>query len=103
MNSSIYFEMRSYLDNKKTYKILMFRKGKLNIPGITNLYRLSEVQNVVDRLLTFYVDLTRVDQKPEIVTDKLTMCNYVSRLNIPETERLNLELMGRLVASSPDI
>ena len=85
MNSSIYFEMRSYINSQKTYKILMFRKGKLNIPGITNLYQLSEVQNIVDRLLTFYVELTRVDQKPQIIMDKLTMCNYVSRLNIPES------------------
>ncbi len=103
MNSSIYFEMRSYLDSKKTYKILMFRKGKLNIPGIVTLYRLSEVQNVVDRLLTFYVDLTRVDQKPGIVMDKLTMCNYVSRLNIAESERLNLSQIGSIVASSSTV
>ena len=34
MNSSIYFEMRSIRNKDKTYKILMFRKGKINIPGI---------------------------------------------------------------------
>ena len=43
MNSSIYFEMRSSVNKEKVYKILVFRKGKINIPGINTLYQLSEV------------------------------------------------------------
>lgn len=38
MNSSIYFEMKSLINKDKIYKILMFRKGKINIPGITTIY-----------------------------------------------------------------
>ncbi len=54
MNSSIYFEMKSLIHKNKTYKILMFRRGKINIPGINTLYSLSEVQILVAKLLKFY-------------------------------------------------
>ena len=58
MNSSIYFEMKSLVHQDKTYKILMFRKGKINIPGINTIYSLSEVQILIDKLLIFYTHLT---------------------------------------------
>ena len=91
MNSSIYFEMKSLINKDKTYKILMFRKGKINIPGIQTIYQLSEIQIIVQILLKFYKELTQVDDIPKIITDKLTMCNYVTKLNILEVQRINLQ------------
>ena len=60
MNSSIYFEMQSTIRKSKIYKVLMFRKGKINIPGVNTLYELSEVQVIINILLKFYTNLTKV-------------------------------------------
>lgn len=90
MNSSIYFEMKSITMKDKVYKILMFRKGKINIPGINTLYQLSEISSIIQTLLQFYTNLTKVAQTPAIIMDKITMCNYVSKLSIHLNQRLNL-------------
>ncbi len=58
MNSSIYFEIKSIINKEKIYKILVFRKGKINVPGIQTIYQLSEVQNIIQILLRFYTNLT---------------------------------------------
>jgi hypothetical protein len=82
MNASLLFHCRSRINQDKVYKIKLFTNGMVQIPGVTQDFKHSEVPAALEMILRVYRILSN-QQKTVIGGHYIALINYTAAINVP--------------------
>lgn len=99
MNSAIHIEITSRSVATKTYKMQLFRQGKLKMCGVITEFADSDADFAAREVEELYMQLFGARIKRLNV--QIVMQNYISSLGLKENQRVDLINLMRNIKQDP--